>query len=152
MFYLEMPYASDLETGFCWSNGAKTLPLRRASIESNLRHLRRCLPCGIEAQRVNVIIDLTDPSESRPSLGDSFRVEAAIVEWESADVLTVPGGALFLVGDQWAVFVVVQDCARMVRVKLGHRNDNDAEVVQGLKEGDRVILYLKKVFPFPSVR
>jgi len=29
----------------------------------------------------------------------------------------------------------------MVQVKLGHRNDNDAEVMEGLKEGDRVILY-----------
>ena len=51
---------------------------------------------GIEEQRVNIIVDFVDPPESRPPLGDGYRVEAAIVEWESADVLTVPAGALFL--------------------------------------------------------
>lgn len=35
---------------------------------------------GIEEQRVNVIIDFVDPPESRPQLGDGYRVEAAIVE------------------------------------------------------------------------
>ena len=96
---------------------------------------------GIEEQRVNVIIDFVDPPEARPPLGDGYRVEAAIVEWESADVLTVPTGALFRDGESWAVFLVNGNRARLVRVELGHRNDNEAEVLKGLKEGDRVILY-----------
>ena len=96
---------------------------------------------GIEEQRVNVIIDFVDPPESRPPLGDGYRVEAAIVEWESADVLIVPTGALFRDGESWAVFVANVNRARLVRVELGHRNDNEAEVLKGLKEGDRVILY-----------
>ena len=96
---------------------------------------------GIEEQRVNVIIDFVDPPESRPPLGDGYRVEAAIVQWESSDVLTVPTGALFRDGESWAVFVVTGNRARLVRVDLGHRNDDEAEVLKGLKEGDRVILY-----------
>jgi HlyD family secretion protein len=96
---------------------------------------------GIEEQRVNVIIDFVDPPEARPPLGDGYRVEAAIVEWESADVLTVPTGALFRDGENWAVFVAQGNRARLARVELGHRNDNEAEVLNGLQEGDRVILY-----------
>ncbi len=96
---------------------------------------------GIEEQRVNVIIDFVEPPDKRPPLGDGYRVEAAIVEWESIDVLTVPTGALFRDGDSWAVFVVAGNRARLTRVETGHRNDNEAEVLQGLKEGDRVILY-----------
>lgn len=96
---------------------------------------------GIEEQRVNVIIDFVDPPETRPPLGDGYRVEAAIVEWESSDVLTVPTGALFRSGESWAVFVATSNRAKLVPVELGHRNDNDAEVLNGLKEGDRVILY-----------
>ena len=96
---------------------------------------------GIEEQRVNVIVDFVDAPESRPPLGDGYRVEAAIVEWESADVLRVPTGALFRNGESWAVFVVVGKRAKLVRVELGHRNDNEAEVLKGLKDGDRVILY-----------
>ena len=96
---------------------------------------------GIEEQRVNVIIDFADSAEPRPPLGDGYRVEAAIVEWESSSVLTVPTGALFRAGNDWAVFVVEGDRAKRALVETGHRNDNDAEVVKGLEEGNRVILY-----------
>jgi HlyD family secretion protein len=96
---------------------------------------------GIEEQRVNVIIDFVDAAESRPPLGDGYRVEAAIVEWESENVLTVPTGALFRIDNDWAVFAVHRNHARLTPVELGHRNDNDAEVLKGLEEGDRVILY-----------
>jgi len=96
---------------------------------------------GIEEQRVNVIIDFADAPESRPPLGDGYRVEAAIVEWESDNVLTVPTGALFRIGDDWAVFVVQRNRAKLTKVELGRRNDNDAEIVKGLEEGNRVILY-----------
>jgi HlyD family secretion protein len=96
---------------------------------------------GIEEQRVNVIIDFHDPPESRPTLGDGYRVEAAIVEWESSDVLTVPTGALFREGESWAVFVVRDNKAQLTPIKLGHRNDDMAQILEGLSEGDRVILY-----------
>jgi HlyD family secretion protein len=88
-----------------------------------------------------VIIDFADAPESRPPLGDGYRVEAAIVEWESDNVLTVPTGALFRIGDDWAVFVVQRNRAKLTKVELGRRNDNDAEIVKGLEEGNRVILY-----------
>lgn len=96
---------------------------------------------GIEEQRVNVIIDFADAVEFRPPLGDGYRVEAAIVEWESDNVLTVPTGALFRIDNDWAVFVVQRNNATLVKVELGHRNDNEAEVLKGLEEGNRVILY-----------
>ncbi len=96
---------------------------------------------GIEEQRVNVIIDFADAPESRPPLGDRYRVAAAIVEWESDSVLTVPTGALLRIDDDWAVFVVQRNRAKLTKVELGDRNDNDAEVVKGLEEGNRVILY-----------
>jgi HlyD family secretion protein len=96
---------------------------------------------GIEEQRVNVIIDFAQDLKTLPSLGDGFRVEAAIVEWESDKVLVVPAGALFRAGNEWAVFLVVGNRAQLTRVQLGHRNDDFAEVVKGLNDGDRVILY-----------
>lgn len=96
---------------------------------------------GIEEQRVNVIIDFVDSPETRPSLGDGFRVEAAIVEWESSDVLTVPTGALFRDGDSWSVFVARRNTAQLTIIEIGHRNDEAAEILSGLQEGDRVILY-----------
>jgi len=96
---------------------------------------------GIEEQRVNVLIDFTDDAEKRPPLGDGFRVEASVVEWESDDVLVVPAGALFRNGDSWAVFVERGNRAVMTAIHLGHRNDDAAEILDGLTAGDRVILY-----------
>jgi HlyD family secretion protein len=96
---------------------------------------------GIEEQRVNVIIDFVDPAEMRPLLGDAFRVEADIVRWESNGVLTVPTGALFREAGQWSVFVISEDKATLRKVELGHRNDDNAEILDGLEQGDSVILY-----------
>lgn len=96
---------------------------------------------GIEEQRVDVIIDFTDKPNVRPALGDGYRLEASIVVWESPDVLTVPTGALFRSGDEWAVFVVRGSRAQLATIELGHRNDDAAEVREGLQESDRVILY-----------
>jgi HlyD family secretion protein len=96
---------------------------------------------GVEEQRVNIIIDLTDPPESRPALGDGYRVEARIVIWESADVVKVPSGALFRRGDGWSVFRVERGRARAIDVQVGRDNGLEAEVMDGLEEGDSVILH-----------
>jgi HlyD family secretion protein len=74
-------------------------------------------------------------------LGDGFRVEVKVVVWESKDALTVPGSALFRAGEDWNAFVVEGGRARARRVEVGRRTPTLAEVREGLREGDRVILY-----------
>ena len=96
---------------------------------------------GVEEQRVNVMVNFTDPWEDRPTLGDAYRVEARIVVWESADVLKVPVGAIFREGDDWAVFVVDSGRATLQVVTLGQRNDLEAEIKRGLLAGTRVIVH-----------
>ena len=96
---------------------------------------------GIEEQRVNVIVDFIDPPEARLSLGHGYRVEARIILWRDDAVLRLPVSALFRDGDAWATFVVEGDRARLRRVAIGHRNDAEAEVRDGLVEGDLVVLY-----------
>jgi HlyD family secretion protein len=94
---------------------------------------------GVEEWRVNVIVNLKDPPEKRPTLGDEFRVEARIVLWEGKDVLKVPAGALFRVGKEWAVFVVQDGRAKQKLIKVGHSNGIEAEVLEGLDKDDEVI-------------
>jgi HlyD family secretion protein len=96
---------------------------------------------GVEEQRVNVIVDLVDPPNEREALGDGFRVEARIVVAEAADVLKVPTSALFRVGDDWAVFRVEEGLARERIVKIGLQNGLEAEVKEGLAEGDLVVTH-----------
>lgn len=96
---------------------------------------------GIEEQRVNVIIDFTDPPEDWQALAHGFQVEARIVLWEGADVLGVPVSALFRDGDTWAVFVADDGRARLRHVTIGRRNSFHAEVRGGLDAGERIILH-----------
>ena len=96
---------------------------------------------GVEEQRVNAIIDLLSPVEERETLGDGFRVEVRIVVWEGDDVLKVPASALFREDEDWLVFLKKGDSAAKQVVQLGHRNAMFAEVVNGLSEGDTVIVH-----------
>jgi HlyD family secretion protein len=93
---------------------------------------------GVEEQRVYVIVDLDDPP---PNLGDGFRVEARIVIDEARDVLKVPTSALFRVGGDSAVFRVTGGVVHQRPVKIGRQNGLEAEVLDGLAEGDQVVLH-----------
>jgi HlyD family secretion protein len=96
---------------------------------------------GVEEQRVNVIADLLTPLDQRRNVGDNFRVEAKIIVWEAHDALKVPAGALFRKGEQWAAFVVADGRARLKIVKAGRSSGTETQVLEGLKEGEEVILY-----------
>jgi HlyD family secretion protein len=96
---------------------------------------------GVEEQRVNVILDFTNPAEAWTALGDAFRVEVRVVVWEAPDVLKVPTGALFREGERWAVYAVEEGRARLTIVEIGQQTGLDAEVRSGLAEGARVILH-----------
>jgi HlyD family secretion protein len=93
---------------------------------------------GVEEQRVNVIADFVD---SPGSLGDGYRVEAHIIIWSGQNVLKVPLSALFRRGQRWSTFVVDRGRASARDVKVGHRNDSEAEVLSGLTEGEQVIVH-----------
>lgn len=93
---------------------------------------------GVEEKRVNVIADFIDPPQG---LGDGFRIETRIVVWEAPDVLKIPGSATFREPDGWSVFVVEKNKARRRSVQIGHRNQTEAEVLNGLSAGEDVILH-----------
>lgn len=96
---------------------------------------------GVEEQRVNVVIDFDEPIEKKKTLGDGFRVEARIIVWERDDVLIVPTSALFRDRDAWAVFKVVDGEAVLQRVRIGQRNGLQAQLLEGLDEGETVIVH-----------
>ena len=96
---------------------------------------------GVEEQRVNVIIDISDPPEKWTKLGHGYRVIIRAVEWESANALQLPVSALFRDNGKWAVFSVENGRARLVPVTVGRMNDERAELLGGLKKGASVILH-----------
>lgn len=96
---------------------------------------------GIEEQRVPVVLTLDGDPKTWAGLGHGFRVVARISLWRGENLLAVPIGALFRQGADWAVYVAEAGAARLKMVKLGARNQDVAEVTDGLAEGMVVILH-----------
>jgi len=94
---------------------------------------------GVEEQRVLVICDFTSPYEKWQRLGDGYRVEARFVLWQADAVLQVPASSLFRYQDGWAVFVIADGRAQRREIKVGQRNGLTAQILEGLKPGERVI-------------
>jgi HlyD family secretion protein len=120
--------------------GATTLEARLRRIEPLA--FTKISALGVEEQRVNVLIDIVSPPSEWTTLGEGYRVDAHISAFHSDNVLRVPTGALFRSGEQWTVYRVSADGrARLTRVEIGQRNATDAELLRGLAENDRVIVY-----------
>lgn len=93
---------------------------------------------GIEEKRVNIIVDLEEP-ESR--LGDNYRIQAKIILWQGEGVLQVPVSSIFR-GDQgWNVFEIRNGKAVRQPITIGKRGTYYAEVLDGLEEGDVVVIH-----------
>ncbi len=96
---------------------------------------------GVEEQRVYVLVDLIDPLAARPTLGDNYRVEARIETWSAQKILKAPAGALFQRGGAWQTYVLDGHTARLRAVRVGQGNGLETEILEGLREGEQVIVY-----------
>ena len=56
-------------------------------------------------------------------------------------LLSIPVGALFRDGSDWAAFAVAEGRARLRILRIGERNEDLAQVLEGLAEGEQVILH-----------
>lgn len=127
-------------TGWVDSWGGPT-PLKARVVRVNPTAFTKVSALGIEEQRVETILDFTDPPERWQRLGHEFRVIVRISVWRRDDVVQVPLGALFRQGAQWAVYVFDDGRALLRNIEIGERNLESAQVLSGLKPGDRVILH-----------
>jgi HlyD family secretion protein len=96
---------------------------------------------GVEEQRVNVIIQLLDPPETWPALGDGFHVEVRIEIERSEDATRLPSSAVFRDGPAWAVLRLEGNRARVRQVALGRRAGLLVEATAGVTDGDLVIVH-----------
>ncbi|MDP3069710.1 MAG: HlyD family efflux transporter periplasmic adaptor subunit [Opitutaceae bacterium] len=117
-----------------------------AALTARVRHVEpsaftKISALGVEEQRVYVIADFADAVERRPTLGDSFRVEARIVTWEKPAALRVPAGALFERSGRWHVYAIEGGRAHLRPVETGRSNGVLTEVTGGVQEGEQVIVY-----------
>lgn len=91
---------------------------------------------GIEEQRTNVIIDF---DAMTPRLGHGYRVRADIIIWQKDDALRLPMASLFKTSQGWSVYRIERGRARLQSVKIGQMNGAQAEVLDGVSDGDLVV-------------
>ncbi len=96
---------------------------------------------GVEEHRVNVIADFHGLLNCSHPLGDGFRIETRIVIESISDELLVPAGVLFRQGEGWAAFRITGGRAELCRVKIGRTNGLHTVVLDGLDDGDQLILH-----------
>lgn len=93
---------------------------------------------GVDEQRVNVVIDM---NRWPATLSDGYRVDAHIVVWEQPNTTIVPVSALFRQDGGWATFVIENGRAVVRTVRIGEQGAGGAQVLDGLRAGDRVIVF-----------
>jgi HlyD family secretion protein len=96
---------------------------------------------GVEEQRVFVWLRITDPTDRWSTLAPGYRVWGRVFLRREAHALKVPVGALQRRGGQWAVFRIEAGRARLRPVAIGAISDREAEILSGLAEGDRVVVF-----------
>ncbi len=97
---------------------------------------------GVEERRVKVVADFEEPWEDRKTLGDGFRIEARIVVHSTdVDALKVAAGTLFRHQDKWHAYRIVNGRTVLTPVKIGITNGQETEILDGLSEGDILVLH-----------
>jgi len=91
---------------------------------------------GIEQQRVRILIDFNN-ADARLRPGTS--VDVRVITDEHAEAVAVPERATFRHEGGWALFVVRKGRARLTTVEVGLRNDDWAEIVNGVSVGDTIV-------------
>ena len=97
---------------------------------------------GVEEEKTEVQIRINEiPPQLKNKLGDTYHVDVRFIISRDHRALTVPLGALFKIGEKWAVYVVRQERSHVKEIEISKRNDRVALVTSGLQEGDRVIIF-----------
>ncbi len=100
---------------------------------------------GVEQQRVKIIVDI-DPDDlkwlqAERGLGVGYRVRARIITAEKAQAVVVPRSTLFRnATGGWQLYAVEEGRAKARVVQVGMLNDESAEILEGVKVGDTVVL------------
>jgi len=122
------------------------IPIQGKVIRVDPKGFTKLSSLGVEQQRVHVKIAFNKDSlktlkKAKKHLGDKFRLQVKVYTASKNNVLKAPRTALFKGNNGgWKVYVIKDDKAMIQDITVGLINDNEAEILKGLSEGDEVIL------------
>lgn len=103
---------------------------------------RKISALGVEEERTEVIIAPEElPSEIKEKLGHTFHTQLNIQVSKIDSALKIPTGAIMRQGSGWGVYQVIDGVAHLKLINLSLHGNEEAVVIEGLKEGDLVINY-----------
>lgn len=92
---------------------------------------------GVEQQRVKILIDV---DQQALKLRPGTSLDLKLITAEKAQTLIIPERALFRSGNQWQVLRLdAEQRLQLQDVVVGLKNDEAAEILQGLQAGDQVL-------------
>jgi HlyD family secretion protein len=118
--------------------GGKTIPGEVRRIHPS--GFMKISSLGVEQQRVKTIIAFDNAGAG---LRPGTSVDVSIITAESKDALAIPERAAFRRQGQWHVFVVEDGRARLRPITVGLRNDDWAEVLDGLTPETTIVAHPK---------
>jgi HlyD family secretion protein len=93
---------------------------------------------GVEQQRVKVIISFDN---KKFNLRPETSLDVKIITQEHKKVLTIPERSIFKDKDKWFVFILNSESKlELKEVKIGLKNEDNAEIVKGLEENQIIVL------------
>ncbi|MFZ3231184.1 MAG: HlyD family efflux transporter periplasmic adaptor subunit [Pseudobdellovibrio sp.] len=97
---------------------------------------------GVEEERTEVKLSFEKvPIELIKKFGDNYHVDVVFIISRNSQVYTVPLGALFKNGNEWAVYTIQNGKAVIKEINISKKNSLVAMVDKGLSQGDQVILF-----------
>jgi HlyD family secretion protein len=138
---LEVPrLRPGLRAKVLWSGAPETLGARIRRVSQ--AGFVKVTALGVEEERTEVVLDLEALPRGHPlPSGHLFHTEIVIETARVEQALRVPLGATFRKGPEWSVFVVTGGRAKWTRIARGIDDGKRVEVLDGLQEGQKVILY-----------
>ena len=95
---------------------------------------------GVEQQRVRTLIEF---NHADAGLRPGTSVDVEIITAEAVDTLAVPDRAVFRHSGGWAVFEVEGGRAKLTPVRVGLRNEDWAQILEGLRPETVIVAELK---------
>lgn len=92
---------------------------------------------GVNQKRVPVTIEITDEAKQ---LKPGFSVDIKIITDVKSDAIIVPDSSIFEYKEKSNVFLVENGKAVLRNVKRGVESGNSVEILEGLKEGDIILV------------
>ncbi|HEY0788718.1 MAG TPA: efflux RND transporter periplasmic adaptor subunit [Thermoanaerobaculia bacterium] len=106
-------------------------------VSSIARTVQRQSPrTPLKVLKIDIALDRTDPGKMRPGMRFRGRLETG----RAKDVVLIPHEAVFTAAEGPVAVRRTIGGRETVPLKLGRRNDEQIEVLEGLRPGDRVLL------------